>query len=234
MQRLSNKWLEPKWLPAKFRSFFFPPPATIFILLSLSWVLPLHFVGVFEGRNPEMCTFGLSGCRVKPRRLFFFEDVKEKSVTVASANHTHVSMLRDHLGMGGSGSITPPAWPHFHQRLSESSSTAARQHGPPPEEPRRPGSSLLWEWFCSGLELRQLSQERLSLIRPPPSDFARQHHQPGLPELLRVSPFFQASGCCQCCSVGADTPWSWQSIPPDYRHHCGGKPSGTSNRLVSR
>ena len=42
----------------KFRSFFFPPPATIFILLSLSWVLSLNFVGVFEGRGPEMCTFG--------------------------------------------------------------------------------------------------------------------------------------------------------------------------------
>ena len=24
--------------------------------------------GVFEGRDPQMCTFGLSGCRVKPRR----------------------------------------------------------------------------------------------------------------------------------------------------------------------
>ena len=33
---------------------------------------PCHFwpaQGVFEGRNPEMCTFGLSGCRVKPWRL---------------------------------------------------------------------------------------------------------------------------------------------------------------------
>ena len=44
--------------------------------------------GVFEGRNPEMCTFGLSGCRVKPRRLFFFfEDEKEKSVTVPQENN---------------------------------------------------------------------------------------------------------------------------------------------------
>ena len=24
---------------------------------------------VFEGRDPQLCTFGLSGCRVKPRRL---------------------------------------------------------------------------------------------------------------------------------------------------------------------
>ena len=29
----------------------------------------MNFGGVFEGRGTEMCTFGLSGCRVKPRRL---------------------------------------------------------------------------------------------------------------------------------------------------------------------
>ena len=50
-----------------------------------------------------------------------------------------------------------------------------------------PGSSLLWECFCSGLELCQLSQERLSLARPPPSD------TPAPPTWtceLRVSPLF--------------------------------------------
>ena len=40
-----------------FRSFF-----------SLFGVFSWNFVGVFEGRGPEMCTFGLSGCRVKPWR----------------------------------------------------------------------------------------------------------------------------------------------------------------------
>ena len=43
-----------------FALFFFPPPATIsFFFLSIG-VLSLNFVGVFEGRGPEMCTFGLS------------------------------------------------------------------------------------------------------------------------------------------------------------------------------
>ena len=52
----------------KFRTFF-PSPATIYILFSLScWSCSLNFGGVFEGRDPQMCTFGLSGCRVKPRR----------------------------------------------------------------------------------------------------------------------------------------------------------------------
>ena len=41
----------------KFRSF----------LPSLG-VFSLNFGGVLEGRNHEMCTFGLSDCRVKPRR----------------------------------------------------------------------------------------------------------------------------------------------------------------------
>ena len=30
-------------------------------------VFSLNFGGVFVGRDPQMCTFGLSGCRVKPR-----------------------------------------------------------------------------------------------------------------------------------------------------------------------
>ena len=50
-------------------ALFFPSPATVFILFSLScWSFSLNFGGVFEDRDPEMCTFGLSGCGVKPRR----------------------------------------------------------------------------------------------------------------------------------------------------------------------
>ena len=53
--------------PPKISLFFFPSPATIFILFSLScWSFSLNFGGVFEDRDPQMCTFGLSGCRVKP------------------------------------------------------------------------------------------------------------------------------------------------------------------------
>ena len=50
-------------------ALFFPSPATVFILFSLScWSFSLNFGGVFEDQDPQMCTFGLSGCRVKPRR----------------------------------------------------------------------------------------------------------------------------------------------------------------------
>ena len=53
----------------KFRFF---PPATIFILSSLSWeVFSRNFGGVLK-RGPEMCTFGLSGCRVTRRTCFLF------------------------------------------------------------------------------------------------------------------------------------------------------------------
>ena len=47
-------------------SLFFPSPV---LFLSFSGVFLVDFGGVFEGRDPQMCTFGLSGCRVKPRRL---------------------------------------------------------------------------------------------------------------------------------------------------------------------
>ena len=54
----------------------FPWTALNFALFSLSpaflpslEVFSWNFGGVFERRDPQMCTFGLSGCRVKPRRL---------------------------------------------------------------------------------------------------------------------------------------------------------------------
>ena len=55
----------------KFRSFFSLPPEISFFLLSLG-VFSLNFGGVFEDRGAQMCTFGLSGCRVEPRRPHFF------------------------------------------------------------------------------------------------------------------------------------------------------------------
>ena len=64
----TQKKLGPEgWLP-KFRSFFRLPPPFRSFCLSLC-VFLLNFGGVCEDRDPQMCTFGLSGCRVKPRRL---------------------------------------------------------------------------------------------------------------------------------------------------------------------
>ena len=51
-----------------FPLFSLSRPFSFFFCLSLG-VFSLNFGGVFEGRDPQMCTFGLSGCRVKPRRL---------------------------------------------------------------------------------------------------------------------------------------------------------------------
>ena len=53
----------------KFRSFF-SPPATISILSSLLEGPFVEILGCFlNGQDPEMYTFGLSGCCVKHRRL---------------------------------------------------------------------------------------------------------------------------------------------------------------------
>ena len=65
----------------KFRVFFFPSPAPIFVLSLSLGVFSLNFGGVFEGRGPQTCTFRLSGCRVKPRRLWgrtVFDERSEK------------------------------------------------------------------------------------------------------------------------------------------------------------
>ena len=48
--------------PPKISLFFFSSPATVFILFSLSCCsFSLNFGGVFEDRDRQMCTFGLSG-----------------------------------------------------------------------------------------------------------------------------------------------------------------------------
>ena len=54
--------------PPKISLFFFPfPPPFRSFCVSLGLFL-VEFWWCFEGRNLEMCTFGLLGCRVKPRR----------------------------------------------------------------------------------------------------------------------------------------------------------------------
>ena len=54
--------------PPKVSLFFFPfPPPFRSFCVSLG-VFSWNFGGILEGRNPKVCTFGLPGCRVKPRR----------------------------------------------------------------------------------------------------------------------------------------------------------------------
>ena len=52
----------------KFRAFSLSSRHNFHSFLPLFWSFSLNFGGVFEDRDPQMCTFGLSGCRVKPRR----------------------------------------------------------------------------------------------------------------------------------------------------------------------
>ena len=55
--------------PPKISLFFFPlSRRTLHSFFSLWEVFSLNFGGVFEDRGAQMCTFGLSGCRVELRR----------------------------------------------------------------------------------------------------------------------------------------------------------------------
>ena len=50
-------------------AFFFPSPAPIFALFLSLWVSSRWMMVVFsKAGSPQMCTFGLSGCLVKPPR----------------------------------------------------------------------------------------------------------------------------------------------------------------------
>ena len=51
----------PKGGGPKISRFFFPPPATIFFLLTFSWGPHVEFWWCLKRRGPEMCTFGVLG-----------------------------------------------------------------------------------------------------------------------------------------------------------------------------
>ena len=55
--------------PPKFSLFFFLSPTGNFFLSSLSGGFLVEFWWCLKRRGAQMCTFGLSGCRVTPRRL---------------------------------------------------------------------------------------------------------------------------------------------------------------------
>ena len=52
----------------KFHVFFPSPAPSFFFFFSLTGGRFVEFGGVFESVDPQMCTFGPLGCRVKPRR----------------------------------------------------------------------------------------------------------------------------------------------------------------------
>ena len=58
-------WSPEGWSPegwgAQNFTLFFPPPATIFFLLSISWGPFVEFWWCWKRRGPEMCTFGVLG-----------------------------------------------------------------------------------------------------------------------------------------------------------------------------
>ena len=53
----------------KFRAFFCPVPHNLNSFFPLLGVFSLDFGGVFECRDPQMCTFGLSGLLGETRAL---------------------------------------------------------------------------------------------------------------------------------------------------------------------
>ena len=48
--------------PPKILLFFFPLPLQFSLFCLSCWSFSLNFGGVFEDRDPQLCTFGLSGC----------------------------------------------------------------------------------------------------------------------------------------------------------------------------
>ena len=67
-RKLGNELWAPKVGVPKISRLFFPLPHPRSLFLSLSVCLLLEFCGFCEDRDAQMCTLGLSGCRVEPRR----------------------------------------------------------------------------------------------------------------------------------------------------------------------
>ena len=94
----------------------------------------------------QKCAFENAGTASRcPNATFFLTDeilishsrTKKKQAPRLSQPHSRVAAPK----RPRHGWEWDTAWPHFHQRQSESFSTAERQHGAPPEEPRRCGKA---------------------------------------------------------------------------------------------
>ena len=111
----------------KQRRFFPPSPATIFThsLEVFSW----NFGCVFETLDPQMCTFGLLGCRVKPRPR------ERKRAKMGEENE--ISGPPPHPS-GSHSSAPPPFAPHFLRPCPPGLLYLGL--GPPPFAPPIPGS----------------------------------------------------------------------------------------------
>ena len=91
-------------------SRFFPSLAPIFVLfLSFSGGLLVEFWWCLKRRDPQMCTFGLSGCRVKPRWLLaLFDALFFSPAALLVASHD-----RGSAQPGLSPVVLPPLLPGF-------------------------------------------------------------------------------------------------------------------------
>ena len=103
----SSRFSLPRTAPSartaqNFALFFSLPPEISFFLLSLG-VFSLNFGGVFEGRHPQMCTFGLSDCGVKPQ-----------AASGPPGLHTTTRELQtrtfERPGASNTTKIPPPVW----------------------------------------------------------------------------------------------------------------------------
>ena len=105
---------QPSAGPPKISLFFSPPPVrhNFHSSFSLLGVLSLHFVGVFEGRNPEMCTFGVLGlsCASPGGPVQKFNIQKLAEVKIGRSQNWPKSKLAEvEIGRSRSRSPTSPS-----------------------------------------------------------------------------------------------------------------------------
>ena len=99
-----------------FRAFFSLSRHCFHSFLPLSGVLSLNVGGVFEGRDPEMCTFGLSGCRVKPQqrppgsRRDMANARAEEQARREPHRRSHACLARDRMIFGSLRTLALANW----------------------------------------------------------------------------------------------------------------------------
>ena len=93
---------------------------------------------------------------------------------------------------------------NLHQGQCQCTSTTARQHRAPPEQPSQPGTGAQRWRFVACLCLSSLAQETLSFRRPPTSRLASQNHKSGSPVVtgqFGVNSFLASSGAPQSSPI---------------------------------
>ena len=174
--------------------------------------------------------------RLGQRSLFFCDDAAERKDHITgrrkmSTPERKVRKKRASQTTSSVDGVGPSApMPPRRSRRDMANARAEEQARREPHwrSPRLFGSGPHDFWLTAHLGLGQQAEELTTLLRPSPTNFAGEDHQPGAPVLtsqFRIARFLEAASSFQSCSIFVRTPRVRCPVPAQDRHESGVHPN---------